>query len=89
MLHFVDGFPNPIYVAQKVLTSSSACMLAAHGAKKFANKHGFMEVSGEKLLAPETKEAYHQWKKAKAEGIKMNEAGRSGICRTEFFITIE
>ena len=48
-----------------------------------------MEVSGDKLLATETKEAYHQWKNDKAEGIKMNEAGRSGICRTEFFITIE
>ena len=74
----IEGFANPIYVAEKVLTSSSACMLASYGAKRFAQKHGFQEVSNDKLLAPETVLAYQQWKQDKPDGKRINEAGGLG-----------
>ena len=74
----IEGFPNPIYVAEKVLTSSSACMLASNGAKRFAQKHGFQEVSIDKLLAPEMVQAYQQWKQDKHDGKRINEASGLG-----------
>ena len=74
-----EGFANPIYIAEKVLTSSSACMLASNGAKRFAEKHGFRSVPLSDLLAPEMVSAYHQWKEEKAKGITMNEAGGAGL----------
>ena len=78
VFYTTDGYPNPIYVAQKVLTSSSACMLASYGAKRFAQKHGFQEVSINELLAPETVKAYQNWKKDKKDEKRMNEASGSG-----------
>ena len=76
---FTEGFANPIYIAEKVLTSSSACMLASNGAKRFAEKHGFRTVPLSHLLAPEMISAYHQWKEEKSKGITMNEAGEAGL----------
>ena len=80
----IEGFANPIYVAEKVLTSSSACMLASYGAKRFAQKHGFQEVSNDKLLAPETVLAYQQWKQDKPDGKRINEAGGLGAVVMDF-----
>jgi isoaspartyl peptidase/L-asparaginase-like protein (Ntn-hydrolase superfamily) len=74
-----EGFANPIYIAEKVLTSSSACMLASTGAKRFAEKHGFRTIPLSDLLAPEMVSAYHQWKEEKSKGITMNEAGGAGL----------
>ena len=53
-------------------------MLASYGAKRFAQKHGFQEVSNDKLLAPEIVQAYQQWKQNKHEGQRINEASRLG-----------
>ena len=53
-------------------------MLASNGAKRFAQKHGFQEVSIDKLLAPETVQAYQQWKQIKPDGQRINEAGGLG-----------
>ena len=46
--------------------------------KRFAQKHGFQEVSNDKLLAPEIVQAYQQWKQDKPDGHRINEAGRLG-----------
>ena len=75
---FAEGFANPIYIAQKVLTSSSACILASHGAKRFAERHGFQTVSLSHLLAPETKTFFEHWKKQKSGNRTLNEAGVTG-----------
>ena len=53
-------------------------MLASYGAKRFAQKHGFQEVSNDKLLAPEIVQAYQQWKQDKPDGRRINEAGKLG-----------
>ena len=74
LFDLTEGFANPIYISQKVLTSSSACMLASTGAKRFAEKHGFRTVPLNQLLAPETKEAYNRWKEGIYQGVKLNEA---------------
>ena len=73
-----EGFANPIYVAEKVLTSSSACILASNGARRFAEKQGFKQVPSSKLLAPETKAAYEEWKKGKSRSQAINEAAVAG-----------
>ena len=61
-------------------------MLASNGAKRFAEKHGFRTVPLSHLLAPETVEAFHQWKKEKAKGIIMNEAGGAGLMLYSFLL---
>ena len=73
-----EGFANPIYIAEKVLTSSSACILASNGAKRFAEKHGFKQVPTSKLLAPETKAAYEEWRKGTSRSQAINEATLGG-----------
>lgn len=66
-------------------------MLASYGAKRFAEKHGFKEVSIDRLLAPVAKAAYQKWKQDKPEGINLNEAGGSGdfLGKTRFLNIIE
>ena len=53
-------------------------MLASYVAKRFAQKHGFQEVSNDKLLAPEIVQAYQQWKQDKPSEQRINEAGGLG-----------
>ena len=53
-------------------------MLASNGAKRFAQKHGFQEVSIDKLLAPEMVQAYQQGKQDKHDGKRINEASGLG-----------
>ena len=74
LFDLIEGFANPICISQKVLTSSSECMLASTGARRFAEKHGFRTVPLCQLLAPETKEAYIRWKEEASQGVALNEA---------------
>lgn len=48
-------------MSKKVLTDSYACLLAPEGARAFALRHGFKEVSNLDLVSPESLKEYQIW----------------------------
>jgi len=55
----LEGYPNPISVARKVMENTPHALLVGDGAAKFANENGFEQAN---LLSAAAKKAWIKWK---------------------------
>ncbi len=63
----LEGYPNPISVARKVMESTRHVMLVGHDAAEFARRQGF---ASRNLLTPAAKQAWESWQqKQREEGV--------------------
>ena len=61
----VEGFPNPISIARRVMESTKHVMLVGHDAAQFAKQQKFVQRD---LLTVKSRERWEEWKAAQAAG---------------------
>ncbi len=61
----LEGFPNPISVARRVMEKTKHVMLVGQDAAKFARQQKFVE---QELLTAKSRERWEQWKAAQQAG---------------------
>lgn len=62
----LEGFPNPVSVARRVMETTKHVMLVGHDAAKFAKQQKFVQRD---LLTAKSRERWEQWKVAQQAGI--------------------
>ena len=68
----LEGYPNPISVARRVMETTKHVMLVGQDAAKFAAKRKFVQRD---LLTPQSRERWEKWKAAQKAGT--NSADKS------------
>lgn len=61
----LEGYPNPISVARRVMESTRHVMLAGDDAAQFAKKNGFQS---REMLTPRARKAWEKWKDQQRQG---------------------
>lgn len=61
----IEGYPNPISIARRVMESTKHVMLAGEDAAKFAEKNGF---AAQDMLTAESKAAWERWLEKQKQG---------------------
>ena len=64
----IEGYPNPISVARRVMESTRHVMLAGEDAAAFAKENGF---ASRDMLTPGARAAWEKWKDRQATGVSL------------------
>ena len=62
----LEGYPNPISVARRIMESTKHVMLTSKDAAEFARQQGFI---AQDMLTAESRAAWEKWKSEQAQGI--------------------